>query len=110
MICAVILAALLPAWEMSAVRTASVRAGLTDEQTALMVAIRRAENGTPPFYFGVADRRANTYAKQARWCANTIRLRYTGDLSAFAARWCPANTAVWIKNVRFFMRRQGFFK
>jgi len=105
MIC-LILAALLPAWEMRTVDRISAEYGLTREQKALVVAIRRAENGRPPYYFGVADKRCNTYEKQVRWTANTIRLRYDGNLVAFAHRWCPDNWRVWLKNVRFFMRKQ----
>jgi len=106
----IVAVALLPSWEMRTVERTADAYGLTTEQRALMVAIRRAENGAAPYYFGVADRRANTYERQARWTANTIRRRYFGDLPTFAARWCPANTAVWLRNVRWFMKRQGVKK
>lgn len=102
--------AILPPSEERVVRRVAADYGLTREQTALMRAIRRAENGVPPFHFGVADRRADNFERQARWTANTIRRRYTGDVAAFARRWCPFDAANWTRNVRHFMRRQGVAK
>lgn len=104
------LLAILPPNENKVVAIVSREYNLTEEQTALLCAIRRSENGVPPFYYGVADKRCNTYVKQCRWTANTIRKRYDGDLPKFAARWCPTNTKVWMKNVIFFMRSQGVKK
>jgi len=107
---ALLLASILPAWEMRTVESVAKSYCLDREQKALLVAIRRSENGTPPFYYGVANKRCNSYEKQCRWAANTIRLRYHGDIDAFGHRWCPVNANVWISNVRFFMRKQGFKK
>jgi len=104
--CALAVAALLPLHEMKVVDRVSEDYRLTEEQKHLLIAIRRSENGTPPYYFGVADKRCNTYEKQARWTANTIRKRYDGDLPKFARRWCPLNWSVWLKNVNWFMRKQ----
>ena len=101
---------ILPDEEEARVQIVAAAYSLSPEQGALLRAIRRAENGAPHLAFGVADRRCNTYHKQALWTANTIRRRYTGDLTAFARRWCPDNWRVWLKNVRFFMRKQGFKK
>lgn len=106
--CIAIIAALLPVIEMRIVNRVSDDFGLTREETALMVSIRRAENGRSHIAFGVADPRCRTYEAQARWTANTIRRRWTGDVDAFARRWCPLNAKVWARNVRFFMRKQGF--
>lgn len=105
-----LLAALLPAWEMRTIDRTAGAYCLTMEQRALMVAIRKAENGRPALAFGVADRRCRSYDAQARWTANTIRRRYRGDLPTFAARWCPNDAANWLRNVRFFMRAQGINK
>lgn len=107
---AIILAGLLPMWEMQIIDAVADDYGLNREQKALMIAIRRAENGVPPYYFGVANRRCNTYEKQARWTANTIRMRYDGDVEKFSKRWCFVNWRVWMKNVKFFMRKSGFPK
>lgn len=101
---------ILPPNENKVVGIISREYNLTVEETALLCAIRRAENGVAPYYYGVADRRCNTYAKQVRWAANTIRLRYDGDLVKFAKRWCPVNWSVWHKNVNWFMKKQGVKK
>lgn len=104
------LLAILPPAENEVVAKVAADCKLNAEQTALLAAIRRAENGRPHIAFGVADPRCRTFRKQARWAANTIHLRYDGDLAKFAARWCPNNAAVWERNVRWFMRRQGVSK
>jgi len=101
---------ILPPNENKVVSIVANEYKLTEEQTALLCAIRRAENGVPPYYYGVSDTRCNSYWKQCRWTANTIRKRYDGDLSKFAARWCPLNAKVWLNNVRWFMGKQGINK
>lgn len=103
---ALVLAAILPAAEMRTVNLVADRYDLTPHERHLLCAIRRAENGPRGWEYGVTDRRANTYERQCRFAANTIRLRYTGDLRAFAMRWCPVNWRVWERNVRFFIMKQ----
>lgn len=92
---------------------------LTTEQRRLLFAIRLAESGGPGRELGVlapqAQRFRGDHAKsldlQARWCAGTIRKRYTGDLEAFAARWAPLDATNdpkglnrnWVANVRCFL-------
>ena len=94
---------------------------LTPEQRRLLFAIRMAERGGPGREMGVltpaAMRYKGDHAKsldlQARWCAGTIRARYTGDLEAFAARYAPRDVANdpkglnrnWVPNVRFFLQK-----
>jgi len=107
---AALLAALLPIQELGIVDKVAGERRLSLEEKALLVAIRRAENGAPHIAFGVANPRCRTYVKQCRWAANTIRLRYDGNLHKFAMRWCPDNWRVWLKNVKWFMNKQGVSK
>ena len=110
MLAAILLAvgiAILPPSEERTVSMVVQRYNLTVEQTALLKAIRRAENGRSAVAWGVADRRCRGYYKQCCWAANTIKLRYNGDLQEFSKRWCPLNDKVWYNNVLYFMRRQG---
>ena len=101
---------LLPFNERSAINKVAREYELTSEQTALLYSIRKAENGAWHKAFGIEDPRCRTYNKQLLWAANTIRKRYTGDLEAFASRWCPLNKNVWLKNVGWFMKQQGYNK
>jgi hypothetical protein len=88
---------------------------LTTEQTALLVAIRRAESGRPGCEFGIEVKRAMRYKGdferslelQCRWAAGGIKKRYTGDVDALSLRWCPKNHVVWARNVKYFMRKAG---
>lgn len=73
---------------------------LTPEQTALLMTIRRVESGKPGREFGVLSRKAmrhrdgvKSFYLQARFAAETIKGRYTGDIDAFAARWAPVGVA-----------------
>ena len=100
-------ALILPQWEEAVCREVCRDKGLTERQGRLLRAIRRAENGRPEKAFGVMDARCRTFRKQAEWCANTIKRRFTGDIDAFAQRWTPEdNPAQWARNVRFFLRKQ----
>lgn len=93
---------------------------LNKEETALLFAIRKAENGKTPKEFGVLNKQAMRFKDpvkslecQARWCAGTIKKRYKGDLEAFGARYCPVGAENdptglnknWVKNVKNFMER-----
>lgn len=100
------LVAILPTNEQRVVNEVAAQYRLTEDQRALLCAIRRTENGAPHLTWGVADRSCRTFHQQARWAANTIRKRYNGDISAFARRWCPHDSRNWARNVRFFIRKQ----
>ena len=102
--------AILPPAEERVVASTAERYELTYEQTALLRAIRRAENGKPHRAWGIKDKRCSCFEAQCAWAANTIRRRYNGDLRAFAVRWCPLNWRVWLRNVRWFMDKQGYKK
>ena len=92
---------------------------LTTEQTALLVAIRLAENGRDGVEFGVERKQAQRFRGdfpkslklQASWCAGTISKRYTGDLVQFCDKaWIPEDRENWLHNVRHFMARMGYRK
>jgi hypothetical protein len=94
---------------------------LNAEQRRLLFAIRIVEAGGPGREMGVlvpsAQRFRGDHARslecQARWAAGTIRRRYTWDLEAFAARWCPLDAENdpknlnrhWLTNVRAILEK-----
>ena len=98
---------LLPEREWRMILQTAAEYGLTDEQTWLLAAIRRLENGRPGLEFGVggpmnSGHPAHRYQDgiksfkiQCAWAAGTIRRRYRGDLSAFGRRYCPPHAASW---------------
>jgi hypothetical protein len=93
---------------------------LTCRARDLLYAIYKAENGKPGIEMGILARQAQRYkgnhAKslrlQAQWAAGTIKKRFTGDLEAFAARYCPVGASNdpkglnkhWLKNVKHYMK------
>ena len=110
-----------PDQELSVISGVAQQYKLTPEQTKLLFAIRRAENGTQGREFGVLVPEAMRFANdpdpmksfniQAMWAAGTIKKRYTGDLKAFSQRWAPIGAsndpknlnANWLKNIEYFM-------
>lgn len=100
-------AGLIPANEWAMIRQVAVNYNLTDEQTWLLAAIRRHENGRPGLEFGVggpmnSGHRAHRYRDgvksfyvQAMWAAGTIRKHYKGDLTAFGRRYNPLHAETW---------------
>jgi len=91
--------------------------GLSEDALRLLLAIRIVENGGPGIEMGVApdypDHPARRYEGdfhsslrvQARWAAGTIKKHYTGDLRAFAKRYCPPNWERWCEMARHWMGR-----
>jgi hypothetical protein len=85
---------------------------LDSQQTVLLHAIRVIENGRNGLEMGVGDgipdhparRFAGDHAKsletQARWAAGTVSKRFTGDMKAFAQRYCRANWQNWERMAR----------
>ena len=79
------LGALIPAHEWRMIREIAASDGLNDEQTWLLAAIRRHENGRPGLEFGVggpmnSGHRAHRYRDgvksfyvQGYWAAGTVR-------------------------------------
>lgn len=87
---------------------------LTTEEKALLIAIRKVENGRPGLEWGVAQDFPNhparrfkdgvkSFAVQCKWAAGTIKRRYRGDLVAFSKRYCPSNHANWRRMVKEMM-------
>lgn len=87
----------------------------------LLVAIRKAEAGGKGREFGVMSTKANTYRRQAGWCASICWKRYEewrdGDkmpskfLVYLANRYAPVGAANdpggrnanWLRNVKYWM-------
>jgi len=112
-----ILLSILPVDEAKMIEHVAGKYGLSQDQTILLTAIRKTENGGPGLEFGVGQdqtghraRRykhspARSFMVQASWAAGTIKKRYTGDLQDFAQRYCPKNAAVWQQNVEYWMAK-----
>ena len=108
---------LISAAEWTKIRQTAVNYSLTDEQTWLLAAIRRQENGRPGLEFGVggpmnsghpAHRFQDGYKSfyvQAAWAAGTVKKHYKGDLPAFGRRYNPLHAAKWSANVASLIRR-----
>ena len=108
---------LVPANEWAMIRQVAVNYDLTDEQTWLLAAIRRHENGRPGLEFGVggpmdSGHKAHRYRDgvksfyvQAMWAAGTIRRHYRGDLAAFGRRYNPPGAAKWSAGVASLISR-----
>ena len=102
---------LIPAGEWEKIRQTAVNYDLTEDETWLLAAIRRHENGRPGLEFGVggpmnSGHKAHRYRDgiksfrvQCAWAAGTIKKRYTGNLAAFAKRYNPYHATAWAMNV-----------
>ena len=105
-------ASLLPAHEWRMIRQIAADYRLNEDETWLLAAIRRLENGRPGLEFGVggpmdSGHPAHRYRDgvksfiiQGSWAAGTIKARYHGDLDAFARRYCPPKAAYWAQKIR----------
>ena len=83
---------------------------LDKEQTVLLFAIRKIENGRPGLELGCGDgtpgHPARRYAGhferslrlQAQWASGTIRNHWDGDFHAFARQYCPLRQRLWARN------------
>ena len=97
----------LPSHEVKILLRVAQEYGLEGDKLKLLLAIRKIENGGPGLEMGVASdfprHRSHRYAGnsakslrlQAQWAAGTIRKHYTGDLEAFAKRYCPPKWKHW---------------
>lgn len=110
----------LPSVEMQRCKEVARWYKLTPEQTALLMTIRRVEQGAKGKEFGVLNRKAmrhkdgvKSFYLQARFAAETIKWRYTGDIDAFAARWAPRGVdndptdlnRHWARNAKHYLER-----
>jgi hypothetical protein len=105
----------LPAREVGILLAVGRDYGLSGDALRLLFAIRLTENGRPGVEMGVASNfpghRARRYEGdfenslrvQAMWAAGTINKHYTGDLKAFAKRYCPPNWERWSEMTRYWM-------
>ena len=108
---------LVPANEWAMIRQVAVNYDLTEEQTWLLAAIRRHENGRAGLEFGVggpmdSGHKAHRYRDgvksfyvQAMWAAGTVRNHYRGDLAAFGRRYNPPGAAKWTAGVTSLIAR-----
>lgn len=115
----------LPQKEHTVIQDVAQEYKLNPEQTKLLTAIRKAENGRTGREFGVLTKEAMRYKNdpeksfktQAQWAAGSIKKHYNGpqDLPAFAKRWAPSKVANdpanlnknWLKNVRNFLKEEA---
>ena len=93
------------------IRQIAVNYSLTDEQTWLLAAIRRHENGRPGLEFGVggpmnSGHKAHRYRDgvksfyvQGSWAAGTVKLHFAGSIAALGRRYNPLNARRWTKSV-----------
>ncbi len=107
----------LPPREWAMVRQIAVNYDLTDEQTWLLAAIRRHENGRAGLEFGIGGPMNSghpshryrdgfkSFYVQGAWAAGTVKRHYKGDLDRFGNRYCPASGGIWATRVRVVIRR-----
>jgi hypothetical protein len=105
----------LPSREVAILISVGQQYGLSEDEQRLLLTIRKIENGGPGVEMGVAsdypDHRAHRHAGdldrslrvQAKWAAGTIKKHYSGDLEAFAKRYCPPNWKHWAYMARHWM-------
>ena len=107
----------LPDREWAMIRQIAANYELSEDETWLLAAIRRHENGRPGLEFGVGGRVFNTHVAhryqdgfksfyvQGSWAAGTIRRHYRGDIGAFGRRYCPEGPRVWAAGVSALVNR-----
>ena len=115
-ILAIVAAGILTGSEARIIEAVAREYRLSQEETRLLFAIRKTENGRQGLEFGIGqgdvNHRARRYQNksavrslivQARWAAGTIKKRYNGEVESFAKIYCPLNVAVWTSNVKWWM-------
>ncbi len=110
-------AALIPSQEWAMIRQVAVNYDLTEEETWLLAAIRRHENGRAGLEFGIggpmnSGHPAHRYQDgvksfyiQAMWAAGTVKKHYKGNLATFASRYNPGTPDKWQASVSTLIRR-----
>lgn len=111
-----------PIREVEYIIDAANRNGLDLEQLVILAAIRKAENGGHGKEFGIMNKKANNFDKQAGWCAATIKKNYQRWIDAgrkgeyidfLGSRYCPIGAENdptglnhnWIPNVKYWVNR-----
>ena len=97
--------------EWAMIRQIAVCYDLTTEQTWLLAAIRRHENGRAGLEFGIGGPMNSghpshryrdgfkSFYVQGSWAAGTIKNNYKGDLVKFGKRYCPSAGEKWAASV-----------
>ena len=117
------LLAYFSAEDIKIIDNAAERNNLGEQHYTLLYAIRKAENGGENLEFGIMNPQANTFDKQAGWCAATIQKNYDRWIKAgkpddfitfLGNRYCPttgnlskAEIALnkhWIPNVKHWVK------
>jgi len=110
-------APLVPEREWAMIRQLAVNYDLGTEQTWLLAAIRRHENGRPGLEFGIGGPMnsghpahrfqdgTKSFYVQGAWAAGTVKRHYRGDLYEFGKRYCPAGSAKWAQRVAWLIVR-----
>lgn len=110
--------------EVPLIDKAAARNDVDGELRLVVYAIRVAENGGPGREFGIMDARADTYDKQAGWCAATVRKNHARWVRAgkeipfiqfLGNRYCPVGAendpdglnAHWVRNVTHWYEKFG---
>ena len=102
--------------KMSTIREAAIRNGIEPgtENWYILLAIRKAENGSAGREFGIMNPKADNLDKQAGWCAASIikgRQRWIDAgkpedfITHFGRRYCPPDAhhlnKNWVTNVNY---------
>lgn len=107
---------LLPEREWAMIRQLAANYELTTEETWLLAAIRKHENGRPGLEFGIggpmnSGHPAHRYRDgfksfyvQGSWAAGTVKRHYKGDLVKFGDRYCAASKGKWAVRVGTLVR------
>ncbi len=113
-------AELIPPNECIILQEVAEEYNLNEEETLLLLVIRKVENGGDGIEMGVLTPQARRFKGsfkdslrlQGEWAAGTIKKRYKGNLRAFADRWCPVGcdtdngtNKYWYDNALYYMGR-----
>jgi hypothetical protein len=112
--------------ELPMIVEACERNDCTGDFQLVVMAIRKAENGSSEprhLEFGIMDKKANTYVKQAAWCAATVMKNYArwketdrslSFLQFLGNRYCPigaendnGTNQHWVKNTKYWYEKLG---
>jgi len=108
---------LVPAGEWAMIRQVAVNYGLSEEQTWILAAIRRHENGRPGLEFGIGGPMTSghpahryrdgvwSFYLQCEYAAGTLKKRYRLSLEDFGKRYCPKNPLHWADRVSSLVNR-----
>ena len=108
---------MLPEREWRMIRQIAVNYDLTEDQTWLLAAIRRHENGRPGLEFGIGGPMNSghpshryqdgfkSFYVQGAWAAGTIRKHGGESIEQFGRRYCPPSPEKWSRSIESIIRR-----